>query len=71
VKAYRDEIALRLSAITAQPKVLCFVPAFIPGMTASRNPRLQPKSAFSRLPLVHKANLEGQQRVECGPSPSE
>jgi hypothetical protein len=34
-----------------------------------RNPRLQPKSAFSRLLLVHTANLEGQQRVDLTRSP--
>jgi hypothetical protein len=28
-----------------------------------RNPRVQPKTASSRLPTVHWANLEGQLRV--------
>src|SRR5208337_1323193 len=28
-----------------------------------RTPRLQPKTAFSRLSPVHRADLEGQQRV--------
>ena len=27
---------------------------------------LQPKTAFSRLPPVHRAGLEGQQRVDFG-----
>ena len=34
-----------------------------------RGPRRQPKTAFSRFPPVHRADLEGQQRVEsthCG-----
>jgi hypothetical protein len=29
-----------------------------------RNRRLRPKTAFSRLPLVHGADLEGHQRVD-------
>jgi hypothetical protein len=32
-----------------------------------RNPRLQPRSAFSRFPPVHKAELEGQLRGRCCP----
>jgi hypothetical protein len=35
-----------------------------------RNGRLQPKSAFSRLPPVHGGDLEGQLRVELTSSPS-
>src|SRR6516162_838942 len=31
------------------------------------NLRLQPKTAFSRFPLVHRVDLEGQQRVDFGP----
>jgi hypothetical protein len=31
--------------------------------------RLWPKNAFSLVPPVHRADLEGQQRVEGGPSP--
>ena len=34
-----------------------------------RNRRLQPKTAFPRFPSVHKANLEGQQRVDLPLSP--
>jgi hypothetical protein len=37
---------------------------------ASRNLRIQPKSAFSRLPHVHRPICEGQQRVESAQSPS-
>ena len=33
-----------------------------------RNPPLQPKSAFSCFPLVHRAGLEGQLRVDSGRS---
>jgi hypothetical protein len=31
-----------------------------------RRPRLQPKSAFSCIPPVHRADLKGQQRVDSG-----
>jgi hypothetical protein len=34
-----------------------------------RNLRLQPKTAFSRLPPVQRADLKGQLRVEGGRSP--
>ncbi len=30
-----------------------------------RNRSLQPKTAFSRFPPVHRADLEGRQRVDC------
>src|SRR6516165_4468196 len=35
-----------------------------------RNLRLQPKSAFSYLPLVHWADLRGQERVYSGRLPT-
>jgi hypothetical protein len=35
-----------------------------------RSLRLQPKTAFSRFPTVHRADLEGQPRVEFTRSPS-
>jgi hypothetical protein len=33
----------------------------------SPSPRLQPKSAFSWFPLVHRADLEAQQRLDSDP----
>src|SRR5271165_1034449 len=36
----------------------------------ARNSRLQPKTAFSRFPPVHSADLEGQQRVDLTRSTS-
>jgi hypothetical protein len=38
-------------------------------MTLLARPSLQPKSAFSRFRPVHRADLEGQQRVDCAISP--
>ena len=35
-----------------------------------RNRRLQPKTAFSRLPPVHRVDQEGQERVDLTHSPS-
>src|ERR1700691_1969242 len=37
-------------------------------MTLLARPSLQPKSAFSRFPPVHRADLEGQQRVDLNRS---
>ena len=31
-----------------------------------RNRHLQPKTAFSRFPPVHRVDLEGKQRVDSG-----
>jgi hypothetical protein len=36
-----------------------------------RNRHLQPKTAFLRLPPVHRADLKGQLRVDSGLSPQE